>query len=128
MVPTKVYKLEHERSENDYVRPKDRFKFNILIIVFMVSIGLTSFMIQTTFSTQKILQTTGKSEKDFRPLKQENISKFPSEKILIEQKILDEIENRISKMERQAHNLRIVMRNTHLKTAYKKKCRKYLCR
>ena len=124
MVPTKVYKFEHERSENDYVRPKDRFKFNILIIVFMVSIGIISYRMHSSFSTEKILQTTGKSEKDLRPLMQENITKFSRKNILIEQKILDEIGNRMSKLERNVYELRIALRNLQIQTANKNNCRK----
>ena len=115
MIPNKIYKLEYERLDT-----KDRFKFNIFIILFMFSIGLISFMMHSCFSTQKILQTTSKSDNNFGALAKQNVNKF--KKILSDQKILDEIENRISKLERQVHNLRMVLRTMQTKTVNKKNC------
>ena len=117
MIPTKIYKLEYER-----LNTKDRFKFNIFIIFFMVSIGLISFIMHSCFATQKILQTTSESDNYFGALAKQNVNKF--KKILSEQKILDEIENRISKLERQVHSLRIVLRNMQITTANKNNCPK----
>ena len=117
MIPTKIYKLEYERLD-----AKDRFKFNIFIIFFMVSIGLISFMMHSCFSTQKILQTTSISDNYFGALAKQNVNKFQIKKILSEQKILDEIENRISKLERHVDNLRIVLRNMQIKTVNKNNC------
>ena len=76
-------------------------------------------------SLEKItLQTTSKSDNYFGALAKQNVNKFQLKKILSDQKILDEIENRISKLERQVHNLRIVLRNMEIKTGNNSNCPK----
>ena len=128
MKQIRIYKLEFERSEFErskfersddyYVRPQDRFKFNVFIIFYMVFIGIVSFLIYSSFPSKEIFETTGKSNEDFGALTQKNMNRYEY-RIIFSDPILEKMEHRISEIERHVYKL-----YTQIETAKRNNCQK----